>query len=78
MAAVTIRKLPEDTLRALKKRAQQRGRSTEAEMRMILQEAVRPRRGMGKVLAAIGRKFGGLDLPAARKPSPVRPVHFES
>ena len=44
MAAVTIRNLPDETLRALKKRAEQCGRSTEAEMRVILQNAVRPQR----------------------------------
>ncbi len=78
MAAVTIRNLPDETLRALKKRAEQSGRSTEAEMRMILQNAVRPRRGMGTVLAEIGRKHGGVEYPKARNRSLVRPVNFES
>ena len=78
MAAVTIRNLPDETLRALKKRAEQCGRSTEAEMRMILQNAVRPQRGMGTVLAEIGRKHGGVEFPKARRRSPVRPVKFES
>ena len=78
MAAVTIRNLPDETLRALKKRAEQRGRSTEAEMRMILQNAVRPRLGMGTVLAEIGQKHGGLEFPTTRRRSPVRPLKFES
>jgi len=78
MAAVTIRNLPDETLRALKKRAELGGRSTEAEMRVILQNAVRPRRGMGTVLAEIGRKHGGVEFPKARRRSPVRPANFES
>ena len=78
MAAVTIRNLPDETLRALKKRAEQGGRSMEAEMRMILQNAVRPQRGMGTVLAEIGRKHRGVEFPKARRRSPVRPVNFES
>lgn len=42
MARVTIRNLSEDAHRALKLRAAQHGRSMEAEMRAILEEAVRP------------------------------------
>lgn len=41
MPAVTIRNLPEATHRALKVRAAHHGRSTEAEMREILETAVR-------------------------------------
>ena len=78
MAAVTIRNLPDETLRALKKRAEQGGRSTEAEMRLILQHAVRSPRGMGTVLAEIGRKIGGAEFPKTRSRSPVRPVTFGS
>jgi len=78
MAAVTIRKLPDETLRALKKRAEQCGRSTEVEIRMILQNAVRPQRGMGTVLAEIGRRHGSVEFPKTRRRSPVRPVNFES
>jgi antitoxin FitA len=78
MAAVTIRNLPDETLRALKKRAEQRGRSTEAEMRVILQDAVRPQRGMGTVLSEIGRKHGGVEFPKTRRRSPVRPVNLDS
>jgi plasmid stability protein len=42
MPAVTIRNLPEETHRALTVRAAHHGRSTEAEMREILEAAVRP------------------------------------
>ena len=42
MSSVTVRNLPEATHRALKQRAAQHGRSTEAEIRHILEAAVRP------------------------------------
>ena len=46
MSAVTVRNLPEETHRALKHRAAQHGRSTEAEIRYILENAVRPKMGI--------------------------------
>ena len=60
MAAVTIRNLPDEVHRALKLRAAQHNRSAEAEMRDILEAAVRPegRLGMGTALWEIGRKYG--------------------
>jgi antitoxin FitA len=79
MPAVTIRNLPEETHRALKRRAILKGNSTEAEIRSILEEAVRPpaRVAIGTELAAFGRKFGGLDLEVSRDPSPTEPATFE-
>ena len=79
MAAITVRNLPEETHRALKLRAAQHGRSTEAEIRMILEEAVRPenRTKVGSALAAFGRQFGGLDLDIERDQTPAKPVDFE-
>jgi plasmid stability protein len=64
MRAVAIRNLPEETYRALKVRAAQHGRSTEAEIREILKSAVHPpeRIKLGSELAAIAREFGGVDL----------------
>ena len=57
MSVVTVRNLPEETHRALKLRAAQHGRSTEAEIREILEEAVRPktRLKIGAELAAFGQ-----------------------
>ncbi|MDQ3260211.1 MAG: Arc family DNA-binding protein [Pseudomonadota bacterium] len=78
MAAVTVRNIPEETRRALKLRAAQNGRSTEAEIRDILETAVRPRVGLGSALAAIGRSVGGVELDLRRKRSPVKPASFES
>ena len=77
MAALTVRNLPDETHRALKLRAAQHGRSTAAEVRHILESAVRPAFGMGSALAAIGRSLGGLELDLQRDPSPVRPAQFE-
>jgi plasmid stability protein len=65
MPAVTVRNLPEETHRALKLRAARNGRSTEAEIRQILEEAVapKPRLRIGSELAAFGRRYGGIDIP---------------
>lgn len=60
MAAVTIRNLSEEVHRALKTRAAQHNRSTEAEMRAILEAAVRPegRLLLGTALSDASRKMG--------------------
>lgn len=77
MSSVTVRNLPEETHRALKLRAAQHGRSTEAEIRHILESAVQPKVGMGTLLAAIGRSVGGAELDVQRDPTPVTPANFE-
>lgn len=79
MPAVTIRNLPEETHRALKQRAARHSRSTEAEIRAILEEAVRPesRLRIGSALAAFGRRHGGLDLDVARDRTPAGGMTFE-
>jgi antitoxin FitA len=77
MSAVTVRNLPEETHRALKWRAVQHGRSTEAEIRDILENAVRPKVGMGTALAAIGRSLGGADIKIARDATPVKAAVFK-
>ena len=78
MPAVTIRNLSAETHRALKLRAARHGRSAEAEVRAILDEAVRPkgRLKLGAELAAFGRRFGGVDLETTRDPSPTEPASF--
>ena len=79
MPVVTVRKLPEETHRALKLRAAQHGRSTEAEIRAILEEAVRPkvRVKIGSELAAFGQRLGGLDLNVSRDQTATEPADFE-
>lgn len=58
MAVVTVRNQPDEVHRALRMRAAEHGRSTEAEIRAILEEAVKPtnRLKLGSLLADIGRK----------------------
>lgn len=84
MLAVTIRNLSEATHRALKVRAAQHGRSTEAEMRDILEAAVRPqaRLRLGRALAERSRSldltnedFAALD--EARDTLPATTMGFE-
>ena len=76
MAAIVIRNLSPETHRALQARAAQHRRSTEAEARRILDEAVRPaeRIKLGSALAAFGRSVGGLDLDISRDPTPATPI----
>lgn len=83
MAVLTVRNLPDEVHRALRLRAAQHGRSTEAEVRALLEEAVRPqgRLKLGSLLADIGRKMKLTDEEVAlitqRNPSPPRSVSFE-
>ena len=78
MAAVTIRNIPEETHRALRVRAAQHGRSTEAEIREILEEAVRPqeRIKIGSELAAFGERLGRLELEITRDQAQPEPADF--
>lgn len=84
MAAVTIRNLSEEAHRALKLRAAQHGRSTEAEIRAILEEAVRPegRLRLGTAMAAVSRDMGLTNedieaLEQVRDRRPAEPMRFE-
>jgi plasmid stability protein len=84
MAAVTIRNLSEEAHRALKVRAAQHNRSAEAEMRAILEAAVRPegRLLLGTALSEIGQKYGvaNADIEAleqVRDTRPAEPINLE-
>ena len=79
MAAVTIRKLSPETHRALKVRARGHGRSTEAEIRAILEAAVSPAEGIGvgSALKALGRRFRGVELQLERDPAPAQPIRLK-
>jgi plasmid stability protein len=79
MPVVTIRNLPAEVHRALRARAVKNGRTTEAETRAILEEAVspKPRLKIGSELAAFGRRFGGIDLEISRDRTPIEPAVFE-
>ncbi len=72
MATLTIRDVPEETRRALKARAAERNHSMEAEVRDILQDAVRPRADfIGDWLEASARLRGEFELPARSSARPV-------
>lgn len=84
MAAVTIRNLPDETHRALKLRAAQHNRSAEAEMRAILEAAVRPegRLRLGDAIADILGGDGLTDaeveaIASVRDRRPAEPMRFE-
>ena len=79
MAVITIRNLPDETHRALRVRAAEHGRSTEAEVRAILDEAVRPahRVKLGSALLGLFRPLGGVELDVERDRTPAEPARFE-
>ena len=83
MAMLTVRNLPDEVHRALRVRAALRGRSTEAEVRAILEETVLPegRVGLGSLLAAVGRRAGLTEEEsvnfAQRHSAPGQPVDLE-
>jgi antitoxin FitA len=76
MPAIVVRNISAETHRALRVRAKQHGRSTEAEIRAILDGAVRPttRIRLGSALAALARPFGGLELTIKRDKTPADPA----
>jgi plasmid stability protein len=84
MATITIRNLPDAVHRALRVRAATHGRSTEAEIRDILETTVRPpeRLRLGTTLAELGQRAGLTDEDFAafeqvRDKTPAEPVSFE-
>ncbi len=79
MASVTVSNLSDETHRALRVRAAMHGRSTEAEIRDILENTVRPanRIKLGSLLVKIGLEVGGVDLEIERDKSPTEPLSFE-
>ncbi len=76
MPAIVVRNVSAETHRALRVRARRHGRSTEAEIRSILTEAVRPatRIRLGSALATLAKPFGGLDLEIPRDKAPAEPA----
>jgi plasmid stability protein len=79
MPAVTVRNLSLEVHRALKLRAAHNARSTEAEIRVILEEAVTPktRLRIGSELAAFGKLYGGIELNHKRDLNSIEPAEFE-
>lgn len=85
MVNVHVRNLPDAVHRALRVRAAHNGRSTEAEIREILEVAVRPpeRVKLGSLLASIAREAGGLTdaevehFNQLRDKTPTETMRFE-
>jgi len=85
MANLTVRNLSDEVHRALRVRAAHHGRSTEAEIRDILERAAKPegRVKLGSLLASIAREAGGLTdeenalFESVRIKSPARAASFE-
>ncbi len=79
MPAITVRNVPDEIRRAIRVRAAMHGRSAEAEIRLILENAVQPegRVKLGTLLATIGREAGGVDLAIQRDKTPAEPISFE-
>lgn len=84
MAMLTVRNLPDDVHRALRARAAQHGRSTEAEVREILSAAVKPegRVRLGDAMAALVQTIGltNEDVEALQRTmdkTPAEPPRFE-
>ena len=80
MAVLTVRNIPEEVHRALRVRAAQHGRSTEAEVREIIAAAVVPQQRLliGDALAALGRTLQLTDddiaaINAVRDKAPATP-----
>ena len=84
MAVLTVRNVPDEVHRALRQRAAEHGRSTEAEVRAILEKAVKPegRIQLGSLMAEIGRRARLTDEDVAvfdevRDKTPAKPMSFE-
>lgn len=79
MVTITVRNVPDEVHRALQVRAAMHGRSAEAEIREILESAVKPegRIKLGSLLAQIGREMESVDLEITRDKNLAQPMRFE-
>ncbi|MBK8973478.1 MAG: Arc family DNA-binding protein [Hahellaceae bacterium] len=85
MPSITIRNVPDEVHRAIRVRAAMHGRSAEAEIRDILEQAAKPegRLKLGSLLVSISREAGGLtqfeaeQINQLRDKKPVEPTRFE-
>ncbi|MFA7667640.1 MAG: plasmid stabilization protein [Burkholderiaceae bacterium] len=84
MPSITIRNVPDEVHRAIRVRAARHGHSIEAEMRDILETAVKPqgRVKLGSLLSEIGRKLRLTEeefavFESVRDKTPARAAHFE-
>lgn len=84
MAILTVRNVPDEVHRALRVRAAIHGRSTEAEVREILERAVKPeqRVRIGDALAELSGRLGLTNddfevFDQVRDKAPADPMRFE-
>jgi antitoxin FitA len=80
MKAITIRRLSDQTHERLKARAARAGRSTEAEIRHILDAAAQqevPAVGIGTAIHQMAMKYGGFELNIPPRSGKVEPAVFE-
>lgn len=85
MPSITVRNIPDEVHRAIRVRAAMHGRSAEAEVRDILEQAAKPegRLKLGTLLTSIAREAGGLTaeefalFERARDNTPAEPMRFE-
>jgi plasmid stability protein len=83
MGMMTVRNIPDEVHNALKARAKRNNRSTEAEVRAILEEVTRAETGlqMGDALSALGHRIGLADddfdlIGQVRDTAPAKPMKF--
>lgn len=67
MPNVTVRNIPLAVHNAIKARALSSGRSSEAEIRSILEKAVMPKQNLESVFAEFRRQTGGVELSEMRE-----------
>ncbi|MEB3046797.1 FitA-like ribbon-helix-helix domain-containing protein [Rhizobium mulingense] len=82
MVVLTVRNVPDEVHRALRLRAAMNGRSTEAEVREILENVVKPeqRIRMGDALAERGWQSGLTNddfTVVSQRRAPAEPLKFE-
>jgi plasmid stability protein len=85
MPSITVRNVPDEVHRAIRVRAAMHGRSAEAEIRSILEQAAKPegRLKLGALLTSIAREAGGLTdaeverVNQLRDKTPAEPMSFE-
>jgi plasmid stability protein len=79
MAALSIRDLDDSVKEKLRLRAARHGRSMEAEIRLILMEAVTEEAPRTDLFGALTERFtqlGGVDLDLPARTAPPRPADF--
>ena len=76
MPAITVRGISQQTHDALRARALRHGRSTEAEVRAILEAAagIEPRVRLGSLLVDISHATGGVEIEYERDTAPHEPI----